>query len=58
MVVISGKHTYASQLKIILKQLATPDTSQPKVPLSPEQKKAAEKVIVRNRSRNRGTFLR
>ena len=58
MVVISGKHTYASQLKIILKQLATPDTSQPKVPLSPEQKKAAEMVIVRNRSRNRGTFLR
>lgn len=34
-VVISGKHTYASQLKIILKQLATPDTTQPKLPPTP-----------------------
>ena len=34
-VVISGKHTYASQLKIILKQLAIPDTTQPKLPPSP-----------------------
>ncbi|MGV9001844.1 MAG: AAA family ATPase [Candidatus Saccharimonadaceae bacterium] len=58
MVVISGKHTYASQLKIILKQLATPDNSQPVVPLSPEQKKAATKIVVDNHSRNRGTFLR
>ncbi len=58
MVVISGKHTYASQLKIILKQLATPDHTQPKVPLSPEQKEQAVKVSVRNQSRNRGTFLR
>ncbi len=58
MVVISGKHTYTSQLKIILKQLATPDHSQPKVQPSAEQKQAATKVIVENRSRNRGTFLR
>jgi len=58
MVVISGKHTYTSQLKIVLKQLATPDNTQPRVPLSPEQKEAASKVIVQNRSRNRGTFLR
>ncbi len=58
MVVISGKHTYASQLKIILKQLATPDHSQPKVPQSKEQKEAATKVTVRNHARNRGTFLR
>ena len=58
MVVISGKHTYASQLKIILKQLATPDHSQPKVPPSPQQKQASTKVVVENRSRNRGTFLR
>lgn len=58
MIVISGKHTYASQLKIILKQLATPDNSQPRVPLSPEQKEAATKVIVQHHSRNRGTFLR
>jgi len=57
MIVISGKHTYTSQLKIVLKQLATPDNSQPRVPLSPEQKAAAEKVIVQNRSRNRRTFL-
>jgi len=34
-VVISGKHTYASQLKIILKQLATPDATQPKLPPTP-----------------------
>lgn len=58
MVVISGKHTYTSQLKIVLKQLAVADHSQPKVPPSPEQKEAATKVIVQNRSRNRGTFLR
>lgn len=58
MVVISGKHTYASQLKIILKQLATPDHSQPKVPLSPDQKQQAVTVNVRNQARNRGTFLR
>ena len=58
MVVISGKHTYNSQLKIVLKQLAIADHSQPRVPLSPEQKEAATKVIVQNRSRNRGTFLR
>lgn len=58
MIVISGKHTYASQLKIILKQLATPDHSQPRVPLSPDQAQAAMKVNVENRSRNRGTFLR
>ena len=58
MVVISGKHTYTSQLKIVLKQLAVADHSQPKVPLSPAQKEAATKVIVQNRSKNRGTFLR
>lgn len=58
MVVISGKHTYTSQLKIVLKQLATPDHSQPKVPLSPQQAEAIQKVNVQNRSRNRGTFLR
>jgi adenylate kinase family enzyme len=58
MVVISGKHTYASQLKIILKQLATPDTTQPRVPPAPEQAQATTKVNVRNQSRNRGTFLR
>lgn len=56
MVVISGKHTYASQLKIILKQLATPDHTQPKVPLSPKEQ--VTKVTVRNHARNRGTFLR
>lgn len=58
MIVISGKHTYASQLKIILKQLATPDHSQPKVPPSADQAKAAKTVNVQNRTRNRGTFLR
>jgi len=58
MVVISGKHTYASQLKIILKQLATPDHSQPKVPLSPKEKEDVSKVTVRNHPRNRGTLLR
>lgn len=58
MVVISGKHTYTSQLKIILKQLATPDHSQPKVPLAPEKAQEVSKVNVQNRSRNRGTFLR
>ena len=34
-VVISGRHTYASQLKIILKQLAAPDATQPKLPPKP-----------------------
>ncbi|MGH7217961.1 MAG: zeta toxin family protein [Candidatus Microsaccharimonas sp.] len=58
MVVISGKHTYASQLKIILKQLATPDASQPKVPKSEAERQTAKKIAVRNTSRNRGTFLR
>lgn len=58
MVVISGKHTYTSQLKIILKMLATPDPSQPRVPMSPQQKEEAAKIIVKNHSRNRGTFLR
>jgi shikimate kinase len=58
MIVISGKHTYASQLKIILKQLATPDHSQPKVPPTPDQAQAAKTVNVQNRTRNRGTFLR
>ncbi len=58
MIVISGKHTYTSQLKIILKQLATPDHTQPAVPKSPEQKAEAQKVAVRNSTRNRGTFLR
>ena len=57
-VVISGKHTYTSQLKIVLKQLAVADHSQPRVPLSPEQKNQAEQINVRNHSRNRGTFLR
>jgi shikimate kinase len=58
MVVISGKHTYASQLKIILKQLATPDSSQPKIPKTEAEKQAAKKIAVRTTSRNRGTFLR
>ncbi len=58
MVVISGKHTYASQLKIILKQLATPDDSQPKVPKTEAERQAAKKIAVRTTSRNRGTFLR
>lgn len=58
MIVISGKHTYTSQLKIILKQLATPDTSQPAVPKSPEEKAQAQKVAVRTTTRNRGTLLR
>lgn len=58
MIVISGKHTYTSQLKIILKQLATPDHSQPAVPKSPEEKVQAQKVAVRTTQRNRGTFLR
>lgn len=57
-IVISGKHTYTSQLKIILKQLATPDHTQPKVEPSSEQKAATKKIVVQNRSRNRGTFLR
>lgn len=52
-VVISGKHTYTAQLKIILKQLATPDTTQPKVPLSEQQKRSAVKVAVRNRTAER-----
>lgn len=58
MVVISGKHTYASQLKIVLKQLATPDHSQPKVPMTKAEKEEATRVTVRNHSRNRGTLLR
>lgn len=58
MVVISGKHTYASQLKIILKQLATPDNTQPKVPQSRAEKEEAVKIGVRTQPRNRGTFLR
>jgi len=58
MVVISGKHTYTSQLKIILKQLATPDMTQPKVPLSPKEKAEAMKISIRTQPRNRGTFLR
>lgn len=58
MVVISGKHTYASQLKIILKQLATPDHSQPKVPLSPQEKEANKITVRNNTPRNRGTLLR
>ena len=58
MIVISGKHTYASQLKIILKQLATPDHTQPKVPPSPDQAQAVKTVNVQNRTRNQGTFLR
>lgn len=58
MVVISGKHTYTSQLKIILKQLATPDHTQPKVPKAPEEKSGAKSIAVRTNSRNRGTLLR
>lgn len=58
MVVISGKHTYASQLKIILKQLATPDHTQPKVPLSPQEKDANKITVRTNTQRNRGTLLR
>ena len=58
MIVISGKHTYASQLKIILKQLATPDSSQPKVPKTIEERSAAKKIAVRHGNRNRDAFLR
>jgi predicted kinase len=58
MVVISGKHTYPSQLKIILKQLATADHTQPKVPQSPEEKQASKITVRNNAPRNRGTFLR
>lgn len=58
MVVISGKHTYTSQLKIILKQLATPDHTQPKVPLSPQEKAASQVAVRVNGPRNRGTFLK
>lgn len=58
MIVISGKHTYTSQLKIILKQIATPDHTQPEVPKSPEQKAQDQQVAVRTKARNRGTFLR
>lgn len=45
-VVISGKHTYTSQLKIVLKQLATPDNSQPKLP--PPPKPAGGRPVNRN----------
>lgn len=58
MVVISGKHTYTSQLKIVLKQLAVADHSQPRVTPSTEEKEQASKIMVKNRNRNRGTFLR
>src|SRR5690606_4874893 len=58
MVVISGKHTYTSQLKIILKQLAKPDHTQPRVPLSPEEKKAQRASVRTTAARNRGTFLK
>lgn len=58
MVVISGKHTYPAQLKIVLKQLATPDHSQPRIPPTAEEKETAQKIVVRNHSKNRGTFLR
>lgn len=57
-IVISGKHTYTSQLKIILKQLATPDTTQPKVPVDEKQKPAAtSKTPPRNRPNQRRIFL-
>ena len=56
-VVISGRHTYESQLKIVLRQLAVADTSQPHVPMSPEEKERVTKINVTNRSRNRGTLL-
>jgi predicted kinase len=58
MVVISGKHTYASQLKIILKQLATPDHSQPRIPLTQKQKDDASQSVSRTAPHNRGTLLR
>ena len=46
-VVISGKHTYASQLKIVLRQLAVTDTSQPRLkPIIPPKPARAEQVIV------------
>lgn len=39
-VVISGKHTYTAQLKIILRQLATPDHTQPKLAPNPKDRRA------------------
>ena len=49
-VVISGKHTYASQLKIILKQLAAPDATRPKPPVpvaSTSRSRAPRRPVVR-----------
>lgn len=46
-VVISGKHTYASQLKIVLRQLATTDNSQPRLkPIIPPKLINAERITV------------
>ena len=44
-VVISGKHTYASQLKIVLKRLA--GTQRPETPETPRVRPAARNIIVR-----------
>lgn len=57
-VVISGRHTFESQLKIVLKQLAIADHSQPRVPMSREEKERTTKINAHNRSRNQGMFLK
>ena len=60
MVVVSGKHTYASQLKIVLKQLAIPDNSQPRIPKPAQPTKTVggtQSVAVRGSGR-RGPLLR
>ena len=43
-VVISGKHTYATQLKVVLKQLAG---SRPEVPITPPKPRQAGNIVVR-----------
>lgn len=46
-VVISGRHTYASQLKIVLRQLTITDTSQPRLkPIVPPKLLGAERIAV------------
>lgn len=43
-VVISGKHTYATQLKVVLKQLAG---SRPETPSSPPPQRRSSSIVVR-----------
>ncbi len=49
MVVISGKHTYTSQLKIVLKKLANADTKQPPSPprQTPDGRSHTRQVFIR-----------